>query len=380
MSNTCIRNPFSIGIIQDEHSFCDRVQEKEELIRYARNGDNVVLISPRRYGKSSLVGRVLESLEQEGYLTAYVDLFPVTSENDFVSRLASGLFKGIGKGIDPRSFLEKAGHLFRQLVPTYEMTHEGSKLYVRADPGIKTEVHIEDLLAGMYEYVEKSKLRAIVCLDEFQEITELPQAKKLEGILRSQMQRHRDISYFYVGSRRRVLQEIFSSRSRPFYKSAYTLVLKEIPRGEIVPYLEERFQSSGKQCRREAAELMYDLVRGYPYYVQKLASIAWDMVETVLDYQTVKDHAYPGLVKVEHVDFEGTWSGLSLNQKALLRAVAEEPTPSPFARVFLQKHNLSVGGAQGALKVLLEKDLVEQDEEKRYRVTDPVMGAWIKNA
>src|SRR5574337_342637 len=232
----------------------------------------------------------------------------------------------------------------------------------------------------MNAYVTRSKVGVICCLDEFQEISELPESKKLEGILRSQMQLHKDISYFYVGSRRRVLQEIFASRSRPFYKSAFMFMLKEIPRDEFSKFISGKFQASGKKAPREAAEAIYDMVRGYPYYVQKLSSVLWDMTETVCDVEMVKV-AFDKLVQLERVDFEGIWSGLSRAQKALLRAIAQG-TVSPYSREFLIRNEFSVGGAQAAIKALLAKDTVEQieqDGEKKYRVTDPVLAAWARS-
>jgi hypothetical protein len=286
----------------------------------------------------------------------------------------------MGKGIDPRSFLEKAGQFFSKLVPTYEITPEGGRFYVKPDPTIKTGTQIESLLAGTNAYITKNRLRVICCLDEFQEISELPESKKLEGILRSQMQLHKDISYFYVGSRRRVLEEIFSNRSRPFYKSAFMFMLKEIPRDEFSKFISDKFQASGKKAPREAAEAIYDMVRGYPYYVQKLSSVLWDMTETVCDAEMVKV-AFDKLVQLERVDFEGIWLGLSRTQKALLRAIAEDAV-SPYSREFLVKNELSVGGAQAAMKVLLAKDTVEQveqDGEKKYRLTDPVLAAWARS-
>ena len=378
MAEFCIRNPFSLGIVQDEGDFCNRLEEKKELVNHAINGDNVVLYSPRRYGKSSLVSRVQEDLDKKGFRTVYADLFPVISENDFMLRFASALYRGLGKGINPKKFMEKAGEFFRML--TVEISQEGYKFYARTETSIPTEQQIEGLLVGMNTYVIKNKLRVHVCLDEFQEILVLPQAKKLEGILRSQMQRHRNISYFYVGSRRRVIQDMFSDRSRPFYKSAFAFELKEIPKGEFAPFITDKFANSGKVCPRDAADEIYDLVRGYPYYVQKICSIIWDMIDVKADASIVHA-AYSKLIKAEEMECVGTWSGLSLSQKKLFRALAQEPTSSPYGKDFLAKHDLSLGGAQGAMKVLYDMDIIEQfgDKEKAYRVTDPVMAAWAKS-
>ena len=94
-----MRNPFTLGIAQ-KNDFCNRKKEITDLLQHAKNGDNTVLFSPRRYGKSSLIARIIEQLREEGYLTVYVDLYPITSEQDFISRFSNGIFKGIGRGAD----------------------------------------------------------------------------------------------------------------------------------------------------------------------------------------------------------------------------------------------------------------------------------------
>jgi len=371
-----MQNPFTIGIVRKE-DFCNRQQELADLINYAKNGQNIVLYSPRRYGKSSLVSQVLGELEKEGILTVYVDLFPISSEHDFVSMLATAVLKGIGRGADPRTFGNRVKNLFSRLVPVFEVTPEGLGFFVKFDRSTKLELLLDDLMEGIYNYVKKKKLRACIALDEFQEVTELAESKKIEGILRSHIQYHKEISYFYIGSRRRTLKDIFTDKSRPFYKSAFLYTLKVIPKEGFVPYIQRKFEESGKKCPTEVAEKIYDMVRAYPYYVQKLALLTWDITKKTCSNDLVSA-AYKLLLKMEIPDFEGIWSGLALIQKAVLKAIAREPTASPFAKGYLERYGLTIGGAQKAIKALLSKDLIEKDEENKYRLTDPIMGAWLR--
>ena len=371
-----MRNPFTLGIAQKE-DFCNRDREIEDLLRYARNGDHVVLFSPRRYGKSSLVKVIFERLEQEGFLTVYVDLFPISSGQDFLSRFSSSVFRGIGRGADPRTLVDKLANLFKRLIPSIEVKPDGFSLSAKFDHTIETGLLLEDVMEGLYAYVKKKRLRACIALDEFQEITELPESKKIEGILRSHVQLHKEIAYFYVGSRRRILNDMFLSQSRPFYKSAFSYVLREIPRENFISYIEKRFRETGKICPFEIAGKIYDGVRGYPYYVQKMASVLWDMTTRKCTFEGVKE-ANHRLLLLETADFEGIWSGLTLTQKSVLKALASEPTTSPYGREFLGRYRLSVGGTQRAMKVLFSRDLVERDDGGKHRLTDPVMEAWLR--
>ena len=319
----------------------------------------------------------MELLEKEGFLVVYVDLFPISSEQDFISRFSSGILKGIGRGVDPRSLGDRTANLFKRLTPSIEVKPEGYALSVKFDQTAEGGLLLDDLMEGLYAYVKRKRLKACIALDEFQEITELPESKKIEGILRSHIQFHKGITYFYVGSRRRILNDMFLNKSRPFYKSAFSYILKEIAKEAFVSYIGKRFKDTGKTCPKEIAEEMYDMIKGYPYYVQKLASISWDMCEKKCDSK-VLETAHRVLVNMETIDFEGIWSGLTLIQKAVLKAIAKEPTTSPYGREFLERHRLSIGGTQRAMKALFSKDLIEQDDKNIYKLTDPVMETWLR--
>lgn len=371
-------NPFSLGIVQGE-AFCDREQECRDLGSHAKSGDNVVMISPRRFGKSSLLVRLLGNLREEGFATAYIDLFPVSTEQEVVERIARGILSGIGAGADPARFWERVKQLFSRIVPVLEATPDGFNISVKFDRETSTEILLDDIMKGLHSYLAKRDLNACIALDEFQEVTELKGAKKIEGILRSHIQFHESISYMFVGSRRRIMRDIFMDRTRPFYKSAYLYELKEIPKEEFVPYISRRFSGSGKSITSESGGRIYDLVRGYPYYVQKLASIAWQLADTVCDDETIRQ-AYSSLLMEESLYFDGPWSSLTQVQKMVMKAIAKEPVSALYARDYLARYRLSVGGAQRALKSLIRRDLVEKDAVSgKYRLTDPVMADWLNN-
>lgn len=367
-------NPFSLSIAQGDN-FCNREKEIQDLVRHAHNGNNVLLFSPRRYGKTSLVKRILDLLAGEGFLTVYVDLFPIISERDMVSRLSSALFKGVGRGLNQQTLAARLKDLFKRLIPIIEVKPDGYSVSMRFDQSSESGALLEDLLEGLYRYVTQRGIRACVAMDEFQEITELPESKRIEGLFRAHIQSHREVSYFFIGSRRRILKEMFSDKGRAFYKSAFTYPLREVPREEFVRYIQTHFEQSRKVCSSAVAADIYNRVRGYPYYVQKLASIAWDLSEKECAIKVVQS-SYEALIEMEAADFEATWSALTLIQRTVLKALALESTVLPYSRNFLEQHQLTVGGTQRALQVLLSMDLVEK-EAVEYRLTDPVMSAWI---
>jgi AAA+ ATPase superfamily predicted ATPase len=369
-----MRNPFNIGVAQEKEDFCNRIVEKEDLLGYARNAQKVVLYSPRRFGKSSLLYQVQKELGKEGVLNVYADFFSITSENEFINKFVSAVFRAAG-GADPRTLMKKLKNLFSHFIPSIEITQTGYKVSVKFDHDAKPDILLEDALEGIHAFSKRVKVNICIVLDEFQEIVNLQESKKIEGILREHIQRQKDVAYFFVGSRRRLLLDMFTDKSRPFYKSAFLYTLKEIPRDEFTAFLSHKFTKTGKKCYKEHAGLIYDLVRGYPYYVQKLAYQTWDITEKECDEEIIR-RAHKLLVQIESVDFEGIWSGLTLVQRALLKAIAKQPTASLYNKAYLERHNLSIGGAQRAVETLFSRDLIEKIDNT-IRLTDPIMAAWL---
>lgn len=253
---------------------------------------------------------------------------------------------------------------------------EGFNFSLEWNPKSEMPVLLEDLLTGMNAYVEKNGLRASIALDEFQEITELEESKEIEGILRSNIQTQRKISYYFIGSRRRILNDMFNNKNRPFYKSAFNYPLSKISREEFVSFIQKQFQGTNKKCQEKIAGLLYEKADGYPYYVQKLAYLLWEATEEEAS-QAQLEKSSQDLLRLEKADFEGLWSGLSLGQRSLLKTLALDPTRSPYSKDYLEKQGLSLGGTQKAMEALLSKDLIEEGE-KGFQLVDPVMAAWLK--
>lgn len=370
-------NPFTIQIVETTDDFCNRTKELTDLTAFARNGENVVLFSPRRFGKSSLVMMVQKTLQKEGMLTAYIDLFPIASKKDLIQRLAHGFFKGIGRGIQSQSWIDKIKGLFKHIRPVVSVGEKGLDFSIEWSPKSDMPILLEDLLTGMHAYIEKNKLRAQIALDEFQEITELEESKEIEGILRSCIQTQRKISYYFVGSRRRILNDMFNNKNRPFYKSAFNYPLAKISAEAFVPFIEKQFLETEKKCSEKIAALLYETADGYPYYIQKLAYLLWEITDREAETKGLET-AYQNLLEIEKTDFEAIWSGLSLGQRSLLKTLALEPVRSPYSKSYLEKHGLSLGGTQKAMEALLSKDLIEEGKNG-FQLVDPIMAAWLKS-
>jgi hypothetical protein len=370
------RNPFVLGLVGGD-DLCDRRRELDELAGHARNHHNVILVSPRQYGKSSLVLAMQEQLRASGFVGVYVDLLTVASDDDVARKLAAAVVAGVGRGADPVGLGKRISGLFARIVPTIEFGPDGPSVAVTIAQGSDPTLVLADVLDSLQKYVKRHGLSACVVLDEVQEIGRLPGARTIEAILRTHLQEHRDIPVFFVGSRRQALTEMFA-HARPLYQAGYLYPLDRISRADFVPYITGRFAASGKKCSDETAGHIYDRVEGYPAYVQRLASSAWDLTSALCTKEKV-DEAYRGLLALAGVEHGATWMALPLGQRALLQALAVEPIVQLTSADYLRRHGLVASSVQRAIKPLLEMDLVEHASESgRFFVVDPLMAAWVR--
>ncbi len=370
-------NPFTLHLARGE-AFCDREQELNDLLTYVRNGESVVLLSARRLGKSSLADKVLEQLENEDFLTAKIDVYPVSSERDFVQRLSDGIVRGIGRGADTATIGQRLLGLFTRISPRMEITGDGIKASATIDPAVSPTVVIDDVLSSLYRYVERNHRRACIVLDEFQEVAALAESKTIEGTLRSFVQEHSSVSFLFLGSRRHILTDMFSDKNRPFYRSSAVYPLGKIPENVFATFISRRFAATSKTCPPDVAASIYRLANGFSWYVQGLAMIAWNSTHAG-ESCTAEDveAACQTMLSMQSPEFEATLSALSPGQKAVLKALAAQPTKSLYESEYPLNRQLSPGGIQKALKALINLDFVEEGQGGVYTVVDPFMVRWL---
>ena len=369
-----MQNPFTIKVISHDAPFCNREKELKDLIRYAVNKSNVVLFSPRRYGKTSLVKRVQHELKKNGVLGIYVDLFGLSSTDDIAGRIAKSIYKTLH---EQKTVFEKAVKIFKSFRPVMRPTDTGVSLSIEVIPQNISGIELlEKTMEDLGNFISQSKADINLVLDEFQEIVELKDPK-IEGVLRKHIQEHQ-ASYFFVGSRRRILLEMFTSRKRPFYQSAFLFKLEPIPLGEFAAFLRDNFEKSKKTCTAEMAERLAKTVGNHPFYAQKLAYLTFELSgKTVLKKHI--NEAYQDMIEESAIAFEAILQGLSPKQIALLKALAKESSSSVLSMNYMQKHKLkSIGGIQAALKKLSQLDLIEKTNDNIWRVVDPVFADWLK--
>ena len=373
------RNPFYLYTLPVDAPFCNREQEIKDLLSFARSGTNVVLYSPRRFGKTSLTRKIQSILAQDdGAIPLFADLFGVVSVNDVAARLAKSVFAVTHRHAPLWKLALKTIRSFRPVLkPDPE---SGVALSVEpASLGTQGIELLTETMESLDRFLEKNKGLVHIALDEFQEIVDLKEALQIEAVMRSHIQHHR-ASYFFVGSRRRFLLGIFNERQRPFFQSAVNYELKSLPSKAFAVFLKKRFEAGGaKKCPMESAQRLVDTVSSHPYYTQKLAHFVFEASSAAVGEKDIKSGMEKLLLSEQPV-FEAILQGLTLHQKRVLRTIAVEPTDKPLAHLYVSKHRLgSPGGIRHSIQQLTSLDLLERKKDTRLlQVVDPVFATYLK--
>ncbi len=369
-------NPFYLQEIPVDAPFCNRTSELKDLESYARAKVQVVLFSPRRYGKTSLVKRVQKRLDDSGAITIFANFFGVASVEDVAYRLAKAVFV-VTHGKEP--LWKKALRSMRSFRPVLRPEMQGGfSLSVEPSSAARSGTALlEETMESIGEFIATAKGLVNLAFDEFQEIVVLREALEIEGIMRTHIQQQR-ASYFFIGSRRRVLLGIFNERQRPFFQSAINYPLKTLPAEELEAFIVEQFAREKRKCSRESARKLVFLTGCHPYYSMKLAFFVYELSQAATE--EVIPLAMERMISSENPVFEAIIQGLSPHQRLVLQALAKEPTEKLFASKFIRTHRLgSVGGVQHSAKQMEDLDLIERDEQTgSWRLVDPVFSVWLK--
>jgi len=374
-----MENPFVYGKVARGESFADRETEIEELMADIQSGQNVIIFSPRRYGKTSLILEVLDRVKKEGILVVYLDLFKVTSEEGFIAAYGKEVAKLQSGGI--RTVLQKLRELLPRLLPKVVLKSENAGVEVEFDPRNERAPLLDDLFEAVATIVTKSSGRAAVVFDEFQEIAGWDPAGKVERQMRAHFQLHSNISYIFMGSKRHLMQEIFQNKNRPFYRFGKYFPLQKIPRDAFSAFIQDRFGESGVQVAPSAIEAILNTTEDHPYYTQLLCHILWNggREERIVAEGDVQQAVRQIFLREAHA-FHDLWDMLPLKARQLLVALAKEGRSQAqlYSSNFLQKHGLgSASSVQRAVSRLMTEEILEK-ANGGYQFTDVFFRQWIE--
>jgi len=368
-------NPFIVSGYHSPAYFCDREKETEKIIAALENDRNLTLISPRRMGKTGLIHHVFYqmNLHHKTIKCFYFDIFATQNLRDFTLLFAKTV---LGK-LDhvSEAMMKQIATFFKSCRPVFSFNP------ITQQPQITLDIQPQNAEAGLqdiFEYLKHSDTRCYIAIDEFQQITEYPE-KGIEALLRSYMQFLPNVKFIFAGSKKHVMDTIFSSAHRPFYQSTQKIGLQPIPAETYKKFATHIFEKNDRKIEESAFDEIYNMMLGHTWYIQYLLNQLYALQKDMVTFNDV-EAIIAETLEEENATYK-TYCGLiSKGQLRLLNAIAKEKkVVTPFENGFMQKYELSaLSSVRQALSALIDKNLVLSDEQNGYFVYDRFFSLWLE--
>lgn len=369
--------PFVYGTAVSGENFTDRKAETKRLRMNFEAGVNTILISPRRTGKTSLVYRSVEQIEDPSVKVVMIDIYDCRNEYEFYERFASAILKGLATKAEQA--IDLAKNFLSRLSPKIVLSPDPTQDFsISFGVGPKTEKP-EDILDLPEQIARKRKWNIVICIDEFQQIGEFPESMAFQKKVRGIWQLQKRVTYCVFGSKKHMMDRLFQDKSMPFYHFGDMIELSPIPKEDWVDYIIRRFNTRNMKISAELASEICDKVQRYSSYVQQLS---WNvMVEAegadVVTGQHVED-GFEMLVRQTSSLFMGQIANLTSFQMNYLKAVVAGVHSGFSSSKVLESYRLgSKSNIARIENVLIEKELLEKRLDGVY-IADPVFAYWFQ--
>lgn len=350
-----MKNPFKFGTLVDGEFFTDRVTELESIQRMLDSENHLVLISPRRFGKSSLVAKAVKA---SGRPSISLNMQNMLSIEDFASKILRELFR-----LYP---LERIRHLMThfRIAPMVSTNPITNGIDVSFQPVINGIVLLEDAMA-LLEKVSTENKKLIVVFDEFQEIMNI--RKGLDKQLRSIMQEQQHLNYILLGSQESMMTEIFERKKSPFYHFGKLMHLSKIPYEDFRTYVAERLPLK-EASQNSVVDDILSFTGLHPYYTQQLSAQVWEMMTYDKLFDNVVSEAVNAIIQAHDLDFERLWLSFNRTDRFIMQSLSNQKNP-------MQNRQMATSTTFSAIKRLMKAGYVIRTED--YEVEDPFFKTWI---
>ena len=368
---------FVYGVAVSDYNFIGRERETKRLLDNFKGGINVILMSPRRLGKTSLVKHVCNKLDNKDIITVYLDIFGCKSEYDFYNKLTAEVLKQTASKSE--LWFEEAKEFLYRLTPKISFSPEPNSDF-SISLGITPKTHTPEEVLQMAETIAiKRKKRIVICIDEFQQIGEMANSKQIQARLRTVWQHQKHVSYCLFGSKHHLMSTIFLHRSMPFFQFGDTISLNKIATEDWVKYIVSHFADGKRTISHALAEEICKFTENYSAYVQQLAWLVFTLKE---EGETVTEddvkQAENDLLATNDILFMQMIEPLSEFQLNFLRAIASGIKKDFGLSEVREEYNLGSYSNITRLKTaLLERDLIEKQNTELV-ITDPIFAKWLK--
>lgn len=368
-------SPFQFGTLATDSNFIDRVEDRALLKQLLTSHINVMLVSPRRWGKSSLVKKTMNELlvDRDDLRVCFIDAFSIGSEAEFYRTFASEVIACTSTKFE--RWAEDAKRFLTGVVPQIVIKGDITN-FMAFDVKFKPEERDKLSILQLPETLAREKgIKIIVCIDEFQQLANLPEYKDMEGKMRSVWQRQQLTTYCLYGSKRHMMMDIFNNVNHPFYRFGQVVFLQKISKDNWVPFIVDSFRKTGKSISKEYASRICDIVECHSWYLQQLCFFIWNATE-----QDVNEEIFTyGLKQTLNINtpmFQSDVNQFSPPQIELLKAIAagEAQLSSEDVRGRYALGNPNTLNRNK--KTLQNQDVIEQ-QGRTYQFVDPLFRLWF---
>ena len=366
---------FVYGMSVGGNNFTDRIEETKRIKLDFENGVNVILISPRRMGKTSLIKKVISEIDNPMLKIVYMDIYDCRSEYDFYNRFAGTIMKSTGNHLE--QVMENIKRFLVRISPKISFSPEPNSEF-SVSLGITPKDYSPEEILNLPERIAKEQgVRIVVCIDEFQQIGEFTDSLTIQKRLRGVWQHHQNVSYCFFGSKKHLMENIFQSRRMPFYQFGEMLHLKCIPTECWVPFICSRFEKYGKKITEEYAGRICQVVKNYSSYVQQLA---WNvMAETGKEVNEESfEEGLKALLEQNSSLFIQQTEGLTTYQLNFIRLLCKDIHSGFTTQTVSEIYPLgSKSNIDRIKKSLVDKEIITIEKDGIF-LADSVFELWFK--
>jgi len=370
-----MERPFVFGKAVNDANFIGRERECERLKMNFAHGVNTILMSPRRWGKTSIVKRVIKEVQSQELLVIYMDIFSCRDEYDFCNKFASEIFRGTDNRIEEWKNL--AGEFITRLVPKISYSFDGLN-DVSVSLGITPKTHKPEEVYQLPELIaQKKNCHILVCIDEFQQVGEFSDSLSVQKRMRSVWQHQQNVSYCLFGSKKHMMEKLFLKRSFPFYKFGDIVPIHPIAVEEWIPYIQHGFESENKSISEPLIRQLCERVQLHPSYIQQYAWLTLVNTRQTATEGTL-EQGYRDLMEENSSLFTTQTERLTTYQINFLRAIASGVHQELTSAENRDEYNLGSYSNISRLKKALEDlELIDITPQGIY-FADPILETWFK--
>jgi hypothetical protein len=355
-----MKNPFKFGTVVEEPYFTNRISDIAKIENILDSSNHLIIISPRRYGKTSLIQKVVNKSQRP---IISLDLQLISNIEDFASQILKRIYK-----IYPIEMIKQSIANFR-IIPSLSLNPMNNEIEVSFQPKTSMMPALEDVL-NLLDKLSSSKKKVIVILDEFQEIRRIDNS--LERQLRSIIQFHQNLNYVFLGSQESMMREIFEKKKSPFYHFGYLMNLDKIGYSEFKSFLASGFKEFNQK------EIISDQILAFtdchPYYTQQLAFTVWNLFNYEKIEEEIVQTAIEQLVNMHDLDYERLWNSLNQTDKIVLISLSQN-NEQQFSNSNKLINGLASSTVFSSLKRLINSGYVIKSNH--YEIDDPFFKRWI---